>query len=150
MNRLRAFAGYSLAFLAIIGFMVVVLGLGDWMNLLVSTTGLTVSPWFTGGPVVRAVDHGAYRTEIHRPVFDALIGERSEGFVQVAWRPDTAVPPSLDEQIDYNGDGVPDLGVQVATAPRSVTLSPLAGGVTGVAGPFHIEGAWAVRVQLRK
>ena len=150
MNRLKAITGYALALLSLVGFMVVILGLGGWMNLLVSATGLTVSPWFSGGQVVRTVEHGAYRTEIHRPVFDALIGERSEGFVQVSWRPDGAVPERLDEEVDYNGDGKADFRVQVGTSPREAALTPYAPGVVSVSGPYHLTGAWAVRVELRK
>ena len=150
MSRLKAITGYVLAFLSLIGFMVVILGLGNWMTLLVTSTGLTVSPWYTGGQVARTVEHGGYRTEIHRPVFDALIGERSEGFVQVAWRPDTAMPARVDEEVDYNGDGRADFRLQVGTSPREASLTPLADGVVSVQGPYHITGAWAVRVQLRK
>ena len=104
------------------------------MNLLVSATGLTVSPWFNGGPVVRTVEHGAYRTEIHRPVFDALIGERSEGFVQVSWRPDGAVPAGWTRRWTITATARPTFGVQVGTSPREAVLTPTPGVVT-VSGP---------------
>ena len=61
---------------------------------LASATGITVSPRFSGGEVIRSVDHGTYKTVIHRPVFDGLIGERRDGFIQIEWHPVTALPPS--------------------------------------------------------
>ena len=150
MARLRAFTGYFVAFLTVPFYMVLIFGMGGWMNLLVSTTGLKVSPWFTGGEVAATVQHAGYRTEIHRPVFDALIGERSEGFVQVSWTPDKAVPLRVDEAIDYNADGRPEFAVQVTTEPRSAVLTSSSPGVVRVEGPYHLNEAWAVRVILRK
>lgn len=150
MNRLRAVGGYTLAFLGVPFYMVIIFGLGAWMTLLVSTTGLKVTPWFTGGEVASTVQHERYRTEIHRPVFDALIGERSEGFVQVSWTPDRAVPLQVEEAIDYNADGRPEFAVQVITEPRSAVLTSSSPGVVRVEGPYHLKDAWAVRVILRK
>src|SRR5512136_1900572 len=62
----------------------------------ISATGLKTSANWTGGEVAQTIDHGTYQTEVHRPVFDALIGERRQGFVQVAWRPPEALPARID------------------------------------------------------
>ena len=97
-----------------------------------SATGLKTSANWTGGEVVQTVDHGAYQTEVHRPVFDALIGERQEGFVQVAWRPPEALPARIDEEIDADADGQADFRVELDTATRKATLTPYSPNVLDV------------------
>lgn len=87
MDRLKAILGYSCAVCALIAALATFLGNDALSRALASATGVTVSPWYSGGEVVRTINHGPYRTDIHRPVFDALIGERETGFVQVKWVP---------------------------------------------------------------
>jgi hypothetical protein len=149
MAKLKAILGYTVAALMIPLALATLMGLNDWMRLLVSTTGLTVSPWFTGGEVIQTVDHGDYQTRIHRPVFDALIGERSEGFVQVDWTPPTAVPARIDEQVDFDGDGQVDFHIELDTQTRQANLTPLTSQVLGLEGVYRLDDAWAIRVTLK-
>ena len=116
---------------------------------LIAATGLTTSPWYTGGEVARTVDHGAYQTQIHRPVFDALIGERKEGFVQVAWSPLGALPARIDEEIDADGDGQVDFRVEVDTPNKESTLTSHASWVLDLEGTYRLKDTLAVRVRLR-
>lgn len=116
---------------------------------MVSATGLTISPWFTGGEVARTVDHDTYRTDIHRPVFDALIGERKQGFVQIGWTPLEALPARIDEEVDVDGDGQADFRVKWDTGSDQATLTPYASWVLRLEGTYRLEDALAVRVTLR-
>jgi len=111
--RLKAVLGYTLAALAFVVALATFVGMPAWEKALVSGTGLRVSPWFTGDEVAYTVPHRGYETRIHRPVFQALIGERSEGFVQVDWAPADSLPAVLDEEIDYDRDGVGDFRIRL-------------------------------------
>jgi hypothetical protein len=149
MKKLKAFLGYTVAVLTfpfiIVMIMSGVSGLGD---VLIEATGLKTAANYTGGEVVRTIDHGAYETRVHRMVFDALIGERSEGFIQVAWGPLDALPAHIDEEIDADGDGQADFRVEVDTANKESTLTPYASWVLDLEGTYRLNDTLAVRVRL--
>ena len=149
MSKLKAFFGYSLAILALPIMLATFMGEGFWMQTLVSATGLRVSPWTTGDDVARTVDHGVYETRIHKPVFMALIGERSEGFVQVDWAPLGRVPAQVTEDIDYNADGQPDFRVELDAQTRQAKVTAYTAQVIGLQGVYRLKDAWAVRVNLK-
>lgn len=150
MKILKAICGYTLAVLSVpivlIGIMGPQFGLGE---LFISATGLTHSPWISGGEVVQTIDHGTYQTQIHRPVFDALIGERKEGFVQVDWVPPDGLPARIDEEIDADGDGQTDFRIEVDTANKESTLTPYVSWVLDLEGTYKPEGLLMVRVRLK-
>jgi len=149
MQKLKAILGYIWAALLILLALAMLFGIGDWMKLLVSSTGLTVSPWYTGDEVARTVDHDGYETRIHRPVFQALIGERSEGFVQVDWGPLDALPAQVDEEVDFDDDGQADFRVALDTESGEATLTSLTEYVLNLSGTYRLDDAWAVRVALK-
>jgi hypothetical protein len=112
--------------------------------------GLNISPWFSGGEVRQTIDHGTYRTLVHRPVFDGLIGERSNGFVQIDWVPKEKfhLPVILQEEFDADGDGKIDFSVRLQG--ENAELLSRASQVTGSdplvsAGPEKI-----LRVRLKR
>jgi hypothetical protein len=149
MSKLKSILAYGVAGLGIPIILVTFMGMPFWMNLLVANTGLKVSPWYTGAEVVRSVDHGQYRTLIHRPVFDALIGERSNGFVQVDWKPINSVPEEIAEEIDLDGNGSADFQVVLNSRSGRALLIPYSSQVTGLEGTYKLKDSWAIRVQLK-
>jgi hypothetical protein len=151
MAKLKSILGYTMAALSIPVMMAAVLsfailGLGGPF---VEATGLQTSANWTGGEVVQMLEHGTYRTEVHRPVFDALIGERREGFVQVAWRPADALPARIDEEIDADADGRADFRVELETATRQAALTPHSANVVGLEGVYRLGETLAIRVTLK-
>lgn len=149
MDKLRTILGYLVAALGVPLLLATFVGMNVWAPALVSATGVTVSPWFTGDTVARTIHHGDYRTEIHKPVFQALIGERKEGFVQVDWTPTGLLPQQIDEEIDYDGDGQPDFRVVLDPQAVQATLTPLTPAVLGLEGTYRLDTALAIRVQLK-
>ncbi len=151
MSRLKALLGYSRAVLSIPIMLVGALAFTEqvpWGANLAASTGLAHSANWTGGEVVRTVEHSAYRTEIHRMVFDALIGEHAKGFVQVAWRPAEALPARIDEEIDADADGSADFRIELETATRSASLTPHSPMVLGLEGVYRLGETLAIRVTL--
>lgn len=149
MRKLGAVLGYALAALALPIVLATLMGMNTWEKALVAGTGLRVSPWYTGDEVVRTVSHGSYETRIHKPVFQALIGERSEGFVQVDWAPADSVPAGLEDAVDYDGDGAVDFVVRLDTDGGRAELTTAGTDVLGLRGTYRLDDGWAVRVNVR-
>ena len=150
MKILKAICGYTLAVLGVPLILIGIMGPSAGLDeLFISATGLTLSPWIDGGEVVQTIDHGTYQTHVHRMVFDALIGERKEGFIQVGWTPLDALPAHIDEEIDADGDGQADFRVEVDTANKESTLTLYASWVLELEGTYKPEGLLMVRVRLR-
>jgi hypothetical protein len=114
-----------------------------------SATGLKHSANWTGGEVVQTLEHGAYRTEVHRPVFDALIGERKKGFIQVGWAPPDALPARIDEEIDADADGHADFRIELDTATQQASLTPYSPNVIELSGVYNLGDRLAIRVGLK-
>jgi len=150
MAKIKSILGYMVAVSSTLIMLATIPGLMFLAEPLISVTGLTISPKYSGGEVVRTIDHDAYQTQVHRMVFDdVLIGERKEGFIQVNWTPLDRLPARIDEEIDADGDGQADFRVEVDTANKETTLTPYASWVLGLEGTYEPEGSLMIRVRLR-
>jgi hypothetical protein len=150
MTTFKAILGYCAAVLSLLITLVTMAAwMFEWGQAFADRTGLVLAPNYSGGEVARTVDHGAYRTEIHRPIFDALIGERKEGFIQVGWRPASGLPPHIDEAIDFDADGQADFHVAIDTITRQATLTPASPNVMNLRGVYRIGETLAIRVELK-
>jgi hypothetical protein len=91
--------------------------------------GLRVDEVYSGGPKVRTVQTGAYSIDVHRPVFPHLL-QTEKPFVQLDWRPVSALPSYVSDLVDVDGNGQPDLRVsfdvpQDPKTPLRVSVEPL-------------------------
>lgn len=124
MKRVLRILGYAWAAAALPVVLMAFMGMNFWAGALARSTGVVISPWYTGGEVARTIDRGEYRTRIHRPVFDALIGQRDEGFVQV----DFVAPAGVDTvgagAVDSLEAGVPDPAASEAAPAARAALPP--------------------------
>src|SRR3972149_9845335 len=143
MNKLKGFLGYTWAFLAFFITLTAYVGYDTFPRKLAAATGIVISPWFTGGEIVRIIDHGAYRTHIHRPVFDALIGEREKGFIQLNWEPFAGLPPVIQEEIDYDGDNREDFLIILDTKTGNTSLTAFNTSVCPVERSYTLKKGWA-------
>jgi len=75
-----------------------------------ASLGLHVDEVYSGGPIVRTVNAQGYTVAIHRTVVPHLL-QRGETFVQLDWKPVGALPPHMNELVDIDGDGQPDVRV---------------------------------------
>ncbi len=147
--KLTSFLGYFIAALMVPVVFVTLMGMEPLAEGLVKVTGVEISPWFTGGKVVRTIPHGAYDTRIHRPVFDALIGERREGFVQIVWGPATALPDTIVEDIDYDNDGRADFQLTLHPRTKTAEWNAHIEQAYGMDGPYTIGDGTGVRINLK-
>lgn len=152
MSKLRSFLATTWAVMATPVVLATFIGNQGFSGWLARSTGVVVSPWYSGGEVAREIGHEGYRTLVHRPVFDALVGQRSTGFVQVEWVPaaGASLPERVTEAIDYDGDGAADFTVAFASRGTEVTLTPHGSRVRGLERVYRLEREKVVRVALRR
>lgn len=149
MNKLKGVLGYLMAFLAVPMVLATFIGLNFWSASLVSATGLKVSPWYTGGEIVRTIDREQYKTFIHRPIFDALMWEKNDGFVQIDWYPLDELPPFIIEEIDYDDDGQKDFLIELDSKTVKAFVTSYRSMVVELEGCYNINNTFVVRVKLR-
>lgn len=151
MAKLKSVLGTLWALTALPLLLVMFFGFTHWPKLLVAATGLEVSPWFTGGKVVASVDREGYAIRVHRPVFDALVGQRAKGFVQIDFVPPEggSLPAVVEENVDIGGNPALAIRVRVVTATRTATLGASGTHVDGVEGVYGLARGLGVRVALR-
>ena len=150
MQKFKSIVGYTWAVLAFIIALATFLGNDSFSRELALATGITVSPWYSGGEIVKTTEHGAYKTSLHRSVFDSLIGQTKEGFVQINWDPTAGLPPEIRESIDYNGDGKEDFFITLNPATGEVKLTTGNPSVLSVDNAYRLRNGWAVRVRLKR
>ena len=150
MQKIKSIMGYTWAVFAFIIALATFLGNNSLSRGLASATGITVSPWYSGGEIVKITEHDAYKTSLHRPVFDTLIGQRKEGFVQINWDPAAGLPPEIRESVDYNGDGKEDFFITLNSATGETRLTAGNPAVLSVDPAYRLKNGWAVRVRLKR
>jgi hypothetical protein len=151
MKRLKSFFGYGWALLCTL-IVLVTFALSPYLSReFASATGITISPWHTGGAVERVIDHGVYKTRIHRPVFDGLLAERKKGFIQIDWEPRAGLPGIIEEGIDMNGDRATDFLIRLDTEKRTATITPLNAAALSVEHVYNLgDKGLAARVKIRR
>jgi len=75
-----------------------------------ASLGLHVDEVYSGGPRVRTIQAAGYSIDIHRQVSPHML-QSEKLFVQLDWRPATALPSHVSDLVDIDGDGKPDVRV---------------------------------------
>ena len=124
MKRLFRFLGYGAAALTILFALALpIKGFPIFLSAL-SSLNLQIAPWFSGGEVAFVIDRNSYQIKVYHPVYPALVGEGSKGFVQVVWQPRSALPSRVQEAIDLNRDGIIDCQISFPN-PTAETARPV-------------------------
>jgi hypothetical protein len=150
MKKLKGFLGYLWAVSAFFVVLATFFGNDYLSRKLAAETGVTVSARYSGGEIVRVIDHGSYKTYLHRPVFDGLIVERDDGFIQMNWEPFVGLPSVIEETIDFDGNGKGDFFITLDTKTGTASLISYNTTVVSVDRVYKLKNGWAARVSLRK
>jgi hypothetical protein len=130
MKRLTTILGYTVAVLTIV---VAVVGPMFWFGFFsraAAKTSLRINPTYTGGEPARTIARDAYQIVIYKPVPKRAPLSATGSFVQIVWKPASALPATVSEPLDLDGDGRPDCEVSFQ-APRDpkvkllVSVKPL-------------------------
>ena len=130
MKRLSAVLGYAVAVLTIA---VAVVGPLFWFGFFTraaARTSLRIEPTYTGGEPARTIARDTYQIVIYKPVLKRAPLSPIASFVQIVWKPVSALPAAISEPLDLDGDGQPDCVVsfQASRDPQAklrVTVKPL-------------------------
>jgi hypothetical protein len=150
MRILKWFLGYTWAGATIIIALATFAGYSYFSQVFADVTGININHRYSGGEILRIVDHGNYKTIIHRPVFDSLIGQAEEGFVQINWEPAAGLTQVLNEGFDYNNDGKEDFSIILNTVTEEVILTAANPSVLSVEKAYKLRNGRAVRVLLKR
>ena len=102
--------GYTAAGMTVLAAMLAPFLLMGQLTKGVVRLGLHVDEMYSGGPTVRTIQADGYTIAIHRAVFPHML-QTEKPFVQIDWKPATALPQHVSEAVDVDGDGKPDLRV---------------------------------------
>jgi hypothetical protein len=108
--KIRAKLGYSAAGLTVLAAVLTPFLLMGLFTKGFAALGLHVDEVYSGGPKVRTIKTAAYSIDIHRPVFPHML-QSEKAFVQLDWRPVSALPGHVSDTVDVDGDGQPDVRV---------------------------------------
>ena len=125
----RAKLGYTAAGLTVFATLLVPFVLYGLFTKGFASLGLHVDEMYSGGPKVRTIQASGYSIDIHRQVSPHML-QHEKPFVQLDWRPVSALPPRVSDLVDVDGDGQPDLRVSFDVpkdpkAPLRVDVEPL-------------------------
>ncbi|MGO9324544.1 MAG: hypothetical protein ACLP07_08275 [Terracidiphilus sp.] len=76
----------------------------------VAHAGLHIDASYSGGTIARTIQREGYRIEVYQPVKPRML-ERIDTFVQIVFEPADALPTQVNDEIDLDGDGRPDVRV---------------------------------------
>jgi hypothetical protein len=130
MKRLPAILGYAIAALTIA---VAVVGPLFWFGFFgraAARTSLRIDPTYSGGEPARTIARDTYQIVIYKPVLKRTPLSATGSFVQIVWKPVSALPATISEPLDLDGDGRPDCVVSFQVprdlqAKLRVTVKPL-------------------------
>ena len=108
--KMREKLGYTAAGLTVLAAVLVPFLLMGLFTKGFAALGLHVDEMYSGGPKVRTAKTRPYSIEIHRPVSPHMLQTESP-FVQLDWKPVSALPAHVSDIVDVDGDGQPDLQV---------------------------------------
>jgi hypothetical protein len=127
--KVREKLGYTAAGLTVLGAVLVPFLLMGLFTKGFAALGLHVDEMYSGGPKVRTIKTAGYSIDIHRPVSPHLL-QTEKAFVQLDWKPVSALPEHVSDTVDIDGDGQPDLHVSFdvpkdVKTPLRVTVDAL-------------------------
>jgi len=148
MKKVKIIAGITWALAGLIMIILLFPFLNSFSSSAARLPFMKINPNYSGGEAAREVISEGCTIVIRKPVFDWLIGERKNGFVQVDWRGNVA--EKINDSIDYDLNGIPDFLVQVDRNSSKTQLVPFNPLVSKIETSTQTSYGWAVRVGIKK
>ena len=150
MKTLRTIPAYLWAVICVLLIPAAFIGNDSFAKQLAKLPFMKINPIYKGGEVARITSDSTLKITINKPVFEALIGESSEGFVQIKFECDSLLPEIIRQNIDFNNDGVQDFKLAVNTKTSDTQFEALnKKDVIGLGISTMVKDYWIVRVEVR-
>jgi hypothetical protein len=125
MKRITSVLGYSGAILTVLLAAVTPFVLLGGFQSAIGSLGLKIHPTFSGGELSHTLVRSGYKIVVYKRVGRTTPLQRVEPFIQAQWTPVSALPPSVSDEVDLDGDGRADVRVAFAPAKLAVDVMPL-------------------------
>ena len=125
MKKLRSILGNSGAALTLALAALTPFLLYGWFQSVIAGAHLRIDPTYSGGEISHVIERSGYRIVVNRPVPRRSPFQRIGPFVQITWTPAASLPANLSDEVDLDGDGVPDVRVAIDTRNLVVDVTPL-------------------------
>ncbi len=109
---------------------------------------MKINPNYTGGEIAYERIQANCTIVTRKPVFDGLLKERNNGFVQIDWRGE--IPGEINDTIDFDLDNIPDFIIRINSETSDTQLDPMNQYVTGLDVSTSTSYGWAARIKLKK
>ncbi|BDX38806.1 hypothetical protein CYCD_21610 [Tenuifilaceae bacterium CYCD] len=146
MKQLLSIPAYIWAIICMLLIPATFIGNTQFAKQLARLPFMKVNPIYSGGDIDRSYQQDSITVTINKPVFAALIGTSSKGFVQVTFS--GKLPETINSAIDYNSDNQPDFNVTINTATNSTKFEALSENVTGLNVSSRVKDCWIVRANI--
>ncbi len=139
LHRSMIIGAYTAAGLTIVAVILTPFVLINAFTRGIAALGVRVDPVSSGGEVAYTLPRGAYRIVVNHPVVPNAPLPQVPPFVQIAWEPISALPASVSDEVDVDGDGRPDLVARFAVprepnAPLTADVQALTSRARSVSG----------------
>jgi len=148
MKKVKIIAGIVWAFAGLILILVLFPGLNSFSESLSGLPFMKINPNYTGGEVSKQIISEGCTLDIRIPVFDGLIGERKNGFIQLDWRGN--LPEKISDTIDYDFDNKPDFRIMIDRLNSLSSIDAYNPKVKNLEVSTQTSYGWAVRIGLMK
>lgn len=146
MPKLKAILGYTVAALMILAMLLLLIKRQMLEDMLVKA-GIRPTAWFAGGDAAQTIPRNGYTVTVNHPVFKRLLGDASDGFVQLHYLPQPNLPATINEQVSVDGYR---FNVAVDTAKLTAQLLDSDGSATRAEWVYRFsDNSVAVRVDLK-
>jgi hypothetical protein len=136
MKTVRSILGNSGAVLTLALAAIAPFLLFGWFQGAIGAAHLRIDPTYSGGEVSHVIARASYRIVVNRPVPRRSPLQRIGPFVQLTWTPADRLPANFSDEVDLDGDGVPDVRVAIDSHNLVVDVTPLGARYR----PMHSQG----------
>jgi hypothetical protein len=150
MKKLIQIPAYLWAVVCMLLIPITFMGNNGFAKQLAKLPFMKVNPIYTGGDPDRSYQVDSLHITINKPVFQALIGESSKGFVQVRFSPAVSLPATIAQSIDFNNDGSSDFYLTINTVTGDTEYRSQNKLCTGLNVSSRLKKDWVVRINLVK
>jgi hypothetical protein len=148
MKKIKIIAGTIWAVSGLILILILFPGINSFSVSASKLPFMKINPNLTGGEVAKQISMKDYTIDIRKPVFDGLIKERKNGFVQIDWRGN--IPDMIADTIDYDLDNMHDFRVMIDRKQTVTEIKSFNNKVGDVIASTATSYGWAMRINVKK